>query len=469
MSIILRAVLIWFFVFLAYLAFSTWLQFQGYLSDNAVELWSHAIIQVDGPPGFKSADAIYPPLPLLLVMLSHEVFGSDGLPLPNVVTAGAVALMATYWYRNFRENGRMGVLLAGFIVFLLATHPAFLFATSQSPESVLLCLGTWIFTRGLVQLRLTGNSPDMMKVATGLLIAGLSSTFGLLLAFASLPFLVISARPSVFISSPIGYLLAIVFPVSAAIGSLVFVSMIFDMPLFPKPEVMRSSSSTTSIVSWVLVLSFPALAACFSLRRATAHVMPLFSGGSCIIVAAIFANLQNASNDPVIACAPLVVVAAVAIRFWPPGPSRTVLGSTAVLASWLTSAALLAQSKAPEVERWVMAAIGTNVSSQSSVAVVADLLREREAIFIDAERNPELVVELGSIEGMILPGTPRFELMALGGRLNERIVVARKSSNAAVIEDRVLRRFPRIAEEPPRGYTYRFKNEDWIILERGDA
>lgn len=469
MSDFSRTSLFWLAVFSAYLAFAAWLQMHGYLASGVVDLWSRSIVQVDGPPGFKSTDSIYPPLPLVLVMVSHVVFGSAGVPLPTVVAAAVAALMATSWYSNFRSQGRMSVTLAIVLTLLLATHPALLFTISQGPELALLCLGVWVFARGVVNLRLTGSAPDMMKVAVGLMLVGLSSTYGLLFTLASLPFLAVAARPSLFMSSPVGYLFAIVFPVACAIGSLLFVSFIFDTPLVPDLSPARPSTPLQLVLVSLLALSPPILAACARLRRAPMYLVPLVTSASCVVVAALFNQSLVIFSDPMIACAPLVSVAAVAIRFWPPGLSRTILASAALASSWMSCALLLGQDDGTEPSRWQAAVGGSDIAPNASLMTVADILRGREGILIDVERSPDLVVELGGIEGMVLAGTPKFELTVLGGRLDENIIVARRSANAARTEDQVLRRFPGISVAPPYGYRYRLNSDEWIVLEKEEA
>ena len=76
-------------------------------------------------------------------------------------------------------------------------------------------LGTWLFARGIVNLRLTGNAPDMMKVAVGLLVVALSDSYGLMLCLGAMPFMIVAARPSMIAASSTGYLVAMFYPVLA--------------------------------------------------------------------------------------------------------------------------------------------------------------------------------------------------------------------------------------------------------------
>ncbi len=469
MSVVSRISLIWVAAFAVYLALAAWLQIHGYLASGVVDLWSRVIVQIDGPPDFKPPDPIYPPLPLVLVMMSHLVFGSGNVPLPIAVAAAIAALMAASWFSNFRSQGRMSVKFAGILTLLLATHPALLFTVSQGPELVLLCLGVWVFTRGMVHLRQSGNAPDMMKVAVGLMLVGLSSAFGLLFTLATVPFLAVAARPSLFLSSPTGYLFAIVFPIACAVGSLLFVSFIFDMPLVAEPKSTHQSTFLLSVLAPVLTLSLPILASCFRMRHAPTRLVPLLASASCVVVAAIFNYYLVGFADPMTACTPLVAVAAVAIGFWPPGLSRSNFGTSSLVASWLASAVLLGQAEGTESDRWQAHVRGFYSAPNLSMLSVAEMLRGREGILIDVERSPDLVVELGGTKGMVVAGTPSFEQTVIGGRLDESFIVARRSTNSAVTEDQVLRRFPSISVEPPHGYIYRLLSDEWIVLERVEA
>lgn len=464
----LRFSSIWALASAVFLIFAGWLHVNGYLAEAQVQLWAKAILQVDGPPGYKTSEAIYPPLPLVMTMMAHSAIGATSVPMPTLIATAVAALVAALWYVNLRDRGEYNILLALLIVLLLGTHPMFLAAISEGPELALLFLGVWIFSRGIVHLRLSGNAPDMMKVAVGLLIVGLSSSYGLLIAVGVMPFLALAARPSMFVSSPLGYLFAIAFPVACAAGSLMFVSAIFDTPLVPRVVPNVDAPGAASVALITLIAALPALLTALRLATMPAYAIPLVAAVGGVSAAVALDQMISFLSEPLLAAAPLVAVNAVALRFWPVRWDRAPAAILLLSLSWLGSAWVIGDTDRARIAAWSEALQGANAPVAEETATVARFLKGQDSILVDAERNADLIIALASIDGLVLAGTAEYELTLLGGAPRQRFIVARGNAEAALSRDQVYRRFSGLRDTPPDGYDTVLIEGDWTVLERMD-
>ena len=464
-SPLMRSVLVGLLALGAFLAYSGWVEANGFFSEASTHLWARAILQAEGPETFGSTDAIYPPLPLVVTILVRLVTEPGGVPGPTLIASAVAALTAALWFANLTQRGGYHPVAAFLVTAALCLNPLYLRAVSSGPEMTFLCLGTWIFARGIVHLRLSGNAPDMMKVAVGMLIIGVSSSYGLLIALGSLPFLAIAGRPSMLAASAGGYVMAMVFPVACTVGSLLFVGAIFNTPLFPPSREFTQAASGTTI-AWIFLLgALLSLMATIRLARYPSYSVPILCAVGTIGSAICFDRTFGLLDDPVLAAAPLVSVGAAAIRFWPPGAARWLIVSATVPLVCVALAVTINSVADGETLRWSRAVRG-EAQPLSSAESVASFLSGRDGIVLDAARNPDLVVALGSLDGLILSGDARYEILLSGGLPDQPYIVARGDPAAPIAEDRLLRRFPHLRTEPPFGYAPVYVAGDWTVLGR---
>ena len=461
-----RFISVWMIASVAFLAFSAWLHANGFLSEAAVRLWGKAILQVDGPRAFKSSEALYPPLPFVITMMVHSLIGSQGIPPTTLIGCAAAGCLAALWLVNLVIRGGYALPVAALCVFLLAANPLFLIAVAEGPEMTLLCMGTWVFTRGIVHLRLSGTAPDMMKVAVGLMIVGLSSTYGLLIALVSVPFLAIAARPSMLVASPVGYLMAMSFPVAGTVGALMFLSSIFNTPLFDRTPSIDPRATLALTAGAFGVAAMPALISAIRLIRSPTYAMPVFCA-TCTLGGAMALDLhQHLLDDPLLAASPLIMVSAVGLRFWPASADRAALAVGVLSLSWLMSAGLVAVGDHPRTQRWAAAVQGDRLETFDAAYDLVTFLDGKQDILIDAEHSPDLVIARGTVDGLVLAGTAAYELTLFSGNPAQSYIVVRHGSGPGAARDSLRRRFPDLATVPPRGYLPAYADDIWIVLAR---
>jgi hypothetical protein len=453
-------------LFLGLLLTLAWTHAHGFISERVTVLWSKAIMQIDGAAGFNSTDAFFPPLPYVLTIALQWLTNGPSVPTPFLLSAGLGASMVIMWYRNLRYNGGISAITSLLAVILLIVNPFFLRSLAEGPEAVLTLIGTWIFARGIVNLRLAGNAPDMMKVAVGLLIVSLSNSYGLLICLGSLPFMIIAARPSMLVASPFGYLIAMFYPVVAAILALVFISKIFDsslMPLLTEEPVTIPITSHLVILAGLVPMAFVA-----ALRNLfTPHfVMPLIASFGTVLGAYWLNSMFYVESDPLLAIAPMLSVLVVAIRFWPPMRLQEPIILTLLLLSLILSFFSLRVSPNAEAQNWLFTFRGNNLQIADLTRDVSTFLEGNYGIMVDVERNPEIVPTIDDMGRFIVAGETTYDWALEGGFLRANYVLVKNVPKDAIVTDRILRRFPQLSTNEMPLYRQVFSNEQWRVFER---
>ena len=453
-------------LFLGLLASLGWAEAQGFVSSDVTALWSRAIVQVDGPAHFKSVDAFFPPVPFALSIVLQWILNGTMVPVPFILSALLGAALLLLWFFNLRDNGVFSLAGSLATVALLGLNPFFLRAVADGPQTVLTILGTWVFTRGIVNLRLTGNAPDMMKVAVGLLIVALSDSFGLMICLGALPFMIVAARPSMLTASSTGYLVAMFYPVVAGIGSLMFVSTIFNSRLIPL--LIEEPAPATWATHALILLGMLPVAATAILRNVLLPrlFMPLIAAMATVCGAYLLNAFFHLEGDQTMAFAPMLGVVAVAVRFWPPLPLREPIVLTLLALGVVVSAIAFQAIPLHETRAWVSAVRGDGAGTSSSTQDLSMFLQDKSGIMVDVERNPEIVTAMGGVDSLIVSGEPLYD-WALGGGLPQAgYILVPAGTNPNGTSDRILRRFPGLDRGRLAGYHEVFQNAHWRVFER---
>ena len=464
----LRFTIAWIFFATAFLALAGWLHFNGFLSESTIQIWSKVILQLDGAPGFRSSDALYPPLPFFISLILHNVVGAQSVPVPTLASILVAGLLAARVYMRMVARADFSPVMATFVLILVLGNPVSLYAITSTPEMAFLFFGLWILTNGLTRLRRTSRAPDMMQVGLGLMTIGLSSSYGLLICLSALPFLIVAAPPRLIIKSASGTVLAVIFPVVCAVGSLLLLSAIFDTPLMATDlEFVRGETLRTTVLLFVISAGLSILSV-FAISREQQSVVPLL----CMIGTVTCAMLLDLSigyfNDTLIAASPLILMGCVGVCAWPKRKFRGLVILVAASLSWLCGAYFIAEQDRSDVDKWADAFAG-KPSLITDAQLVSRFVSGRKDVLIDGEQSPELIIALDGLEGLVSNGDPDFEVVAAGGRPNQSYIVLRNQTTLPIIKDRLMRRFSNVKSTPPTGYFITYERGEWIILERIDA
>ena len=436
-----------------------WTEAHGFMSMDVTDLWAKSIVQIDGPVQFKATDAFYPPVPYALSLLGQAVLPDTQVPVPFVLSALVGAGLLVMWFLNLRDTGQFSAVTAAVVVLLLALNPFFLRALADGPETMFCILGTWLFARGIVNLRLTGNAPDMMKVAVGLLVVALSDSYGLMLCLGAMPFMIVAARPSMIAASSTGYLVAMFYPVLAAVGSLMFVSMIFDSRLVP---LLSETATPLTLREHLVILAGLGPAAFVAILRnilIPRLFMPLLAAVGAVLGGYTLNTFFHVEGDPAMALAPMLGVLVAAIRFWPNLPLREPIAITLMALSLLTSALVMRHVAHNETRVWTNAMLGKENAASRPTQEVVSFLRDKSEIMVDVEKNPQIVVGLGNIDRLVIAGEPAYDWALEGGVPRTNYIVVPRQAEGQITADRILRRFPQLRLSQLPGYEEVFQKQ----------
>ncbi|MGR3463593.1 hypothetical protein [Limimaricola sp.] len=443
-----------------------WIEMHGFVSGAVVEMWAKAIIQIEGPPGFRATDPFYPPLPYALSLMLQAVVPRGGLPVPLLISAAVGAVLLYAWFGNLRERGAYDRGSAALIVALLALNPFFVRALVDGPGTMFLLLGFWIYARGLLNLRLNGSAPDMMKVAVGLLIMPVSHGYGLLLALGTLPFIVIAARPSMLAASSFGYIMSMFFPVVAAIGSLAFVASVLDTAIFPASAVAPGAGAGPVALLPTLCAMALVAAALIRTLRVPRFFLPLLAGACSVIGGAVLNLGYGLEADPVVVATPALGLVIVAIRSWPPSALRASVVAAVLLVSVPLALWSIRSAGGEDSLRLLQAVRGVAVAdTRAADRAAAAYLEGRGGVLADVERSPGLVTEMGQVDGLLVAGQTAYDVTLQGGRPRGEWIAVRYLPDAVSQPDRLLRAFPQLAEDGSPAFALRFTHAPWRIFQ----
>lgn len=465
MSGVLRFLAIILVLSLCLMAPLLWVEANGFVSASVVETAARAILLADGPAVFRATDAFYPPIPFTVALVLQATIGGGDALIPILMSAVTGAALLYLLYSNFVEKAAYRPDEAVILVLLIAINPLFLRALSEGSDVLLLAIGVWIYGRGLVNLRLTGAAPDMMKVAVGLLLIPLSQGYGLLIAAGTLPFLVLAARPSIFVVSPMGYLMSMFFPVVAAIGSLLFVSVVLKTTFFSSRIAAGPGDAGWAALA---ALAAPLMILVMVLARLAArprYWMPLMALTAALVGAAALNQVYGIEPDPVLTAIPLIGAVAVALRLWPASGLRFFIAAALLLLSVPVAAWSIRTYGGPESQIWLDAVSGRGtLDSLSADRAAARFIAELDGVITDAERHPGLVTTLGDISPLVVAGQPGYDLAVAGGRPSGGYIAVRKEPGMLVTSDRLLRAFPDLEKKVPSGYELVYDKLGWRVF-----
>lgn len=459
---------IWIAAGIGYLLLAEWLQLNGYSSDSVVELWSTAILLVEGPEDYEISRTLSTPLPEFFAVLWQFLAGTQGIAAPTMVSAFILGLLCACWVVTLMQNGGYSMPHSILLVVLLTSNPLVMFAVSENPELPFLFFGVWIYGQALITSRLKNSTTEMMRIAISLLIMGFSSSYGLLTICGAFPFLVAAAPPNRLISAPSGYLAALGYPIAFVIGTQEFLSWVYNLQPVPHDLELSHRFDLVDTLSSFLTMSIPTWCVVLLMRKQVALIIPHLSSLSTI-AGAMYLNLIFGPHCGLLASlSPLVSISAVSLQFWPRVGGRLPSTISVLILCWVLAAMLVTQSGDKATQNWWDALRGKLEIHDYDAVIVAKFLENETDILLDAEMNPSLIVALKSLSGLVLAGAVDYQLTLLGETPVQTFLVVRNTAQRSIVNDRILLRFPEMLFHSLEGYSIAIQVGDWTVWKRND-
>jgi len=254
--------------------------------------------------------------------------------------------------------------------------------------------------------------------------------------------------------------------VLAAVGSLMFVTMIFDSRLVP---LLSETATPLTLREHLVILAGLGPAAFVAILRnilIPRLFMPLLAAVGAVLGGYTLNTFFHVEGDPAMALAPMLGVLIAAIRFWPNLPLREPIAITLMALSLLTSALVMRHVAHNETRVWTNAMLGKENAASRPTQEVVSFLRDRSEIMVDVEKNPQIVVGLGNIDRLVIAGEPAYDWALEGGVPRTNYIVVPRQAEGQITADRILRRFPQLRLSQLPGYEEVFQNSQWLVFER---
>ncbi len=306
----------------------------GLIPNDTLSLWAGAIIAGDGQQSIGRTVAAYPTIPFMATA-ALAYLTPAGTPVPALIAAALVALLAGLWFTALRRVG-LAFWLAGVATLLLVFHPALLRAAMAGPAEMLVASFLFLLGNALFDLRSRGTAPDVMAVSLALLGLAFSHPMGAAIACAAVPFLVFAVRPALVANSALNVVLVLIFPTVFSVGAFTYVSWVF-----PGSGWSFYSAPSASLSAWTAGISDlfgGGLTGIQSIDAALAFTVALVLGAPLALAAAYRIRLRR----PLLA--PLLVLAGTRS---PPPPSASPPACSAIPPPspwWRRSSACFASS-----------------------------------------------------------------------------------------------------------------------------
>jgi len=473
---VLRFFAVWAGGFLAGLAGLLWTAAQGFVSPEILAASGRAILAAEGRESFGTVATAYPPLPYLLSLAAAHLGDSPQWP---ALTASALAggLFAAFVSTSLRAAG-IGTFANTAITLLLVANPLFLRGLADGPGVILLVTSVFMFAAGFIGLRADGTASNVMTLAFALALMAFAHPYGLALALAALPLLVFAASPELIARAPGSLYLSLLFPLAFGVLSFAYVGQVFadapwaflgtlSAPFAAAASGQPPAGSVLRMASGLILCAPILILTVVRAGRNPVLLGPMIALLTLPILGYVLAGLLGARFDPAVGLVPVLGLAA-AFAIHASGSARRMTRAILLLAGGMVGGLLwINEAPRPETAAWRNAVLGRSQTAATPLDRLAGFLQSRSQILVDTDEYPELVALRGTAEGLIVPGSPRFELDLLAGRLQSRFVVIRDPASEVVVADRINQRFPRLFRNGAENYDLVYHFDGWRVYERG--
>lgn len=415
--------------------------------------------------------ASYPPVALFPVIALQAVTGLAGYGAANLLSAFLAALLAGMWLR--------GMMLAGFppltslaMTLLLCLNPLFLYAVAEGPQLMLTLWGAWLFAVSAFAIRSRGGINDLMLCSGSLTLLAFAGQSGILLAIATIPFLLLVMPADIRARSWISVYLVLLFPTLFLLLGFMLVNwmMLHDPLAFVRPQLDAPGEwfagswkhTTSQIVA--AVASAPILLGLFILARERRPIQAVaLALTGAVMLLAVLALQTGVDLSLTAALSPAVALAAAAAMRWPLQDRRAPRAMLLLMLGFMGSG---------------FAILGENYSYTSGSAIqesrriagerrLGVFLAGSEAVLIDAAAHPQVVAARGTAEGLVTAGETEFDLSMLRKRVGDDIVAvvtaAPDPSRSADVIGRIL---PNFHVEGAAGFHLVYDRDGWRVWRR---
>ncbi|WP_239805447.1 hypothetical protein [Croceicoccus hydrothermalis] len=453
---------------------------RGFVSASDLDLHGRALLGLSGSLSFASIVTAFPPVPYIAAVMFGYVFPDGGTSGLSLLSAGLSALLALAWYRAFTINGLSrweAAAASGALLF----NPVFLRAAGEGIGFVVLHWGFWLTALGAFGLRRGERVNDLMLISVGLCIMAFAHPYGLILVFASVPFLALVMPADRLRAAPVALYLILLFPVIFALLSFLYINWVFAFdPLSFVDAISREAAGLGANPSgrsvpapWQAVALgaaglFAVCPAAVSMFYAAKGMAPLRYAVMALLLsllgAMILAFAFGLFPSPAVAASLGVTAAACCVARWPLNRLRRV-ELLLLVAGAVGGGVLILADGSPETERWKAAALHRPVPvADPELAGVARVLRGRAGILFDAEAAPAVIALRGDPDGIWTSEDRPFTLASLRGQTDAHMLVVR-DSGSVYGSDRVGRIFPDLYDDGHPGYDLVYDGPRWRVYE----
>ena len=459
----------------------------GLIPDDAVTLWASAIAAGDSEMPIGRIVAAYPTIPFLATTLL-DVVTPTGTPVPIILTAGVLALVAAVWLISFRRAG-LSVAVALTATLLLALHPAMLRAAIAGPSDIILAVFVCLLCGALFDLRARSAAPEVMAVALALLGLAFSHPMGAALTCAAIPLLVFAVRPELLASSVLNLVLALVFPTAFCVVAFAYMSWIF-----PGSGWSFLVSPAEGLATWSVGFSRlfgRGLSGWLGLDAAIAVVIALVFAAPIVPVAIAWVHQRRPLvapalvvigmtaaaawltvttglfGDPAAAAVMPPILAAIVVTRIPVVRERMAVVIPLLVLGWFGGVLGLAIVD-PRGATNVLVAIEGRAVDQERLAAfnLGQATVGRDGVLVDTFNAPAIVLGRGRARGLLSPSDEAFALGVLFSRIDTPFVAVPDPQIGIGAQDRLNKAFPLLYRRGAPGYRLIYDNANWRLFAR---
>jgi membrane protein XagC len=458
---------------------------EGLIPNDTMSLWAGGIVAGDGKLSIGHIVAAYPTLPFLTTA-ALELLTPRGTPVPTLLAAALVGLLAGWWFVSFRGK-ELSLIPAAAACALLAFHPALLRAAMAGPSEMLVAVFLFLLGNALFDLRARCAAPEVMTVALSLMGLAFSHPMGAALACAAVPYLVFAVRPALVANSALNVVLTLVFPTVFSVGAFTYISWVFPgdgWSFYSAPSQSLSAWATgvadlfgggltgfhpidaAFAFTLALALGAPlALVVAYHVRRRAPLALPTLVLAMTSITAAAISVATGWFGDP----APVAVIAPVLcailvirIPFAREDPGRLI---GLLLLGWIGGALALGLID-PRAAAELNGATGRSDTERVAALNMGRAMIGRSGVLVDTGNAPAIVIGRGDARGLLPPSAEQFALALLFGRLDTPFVAVPAPQSQTGANDRIDRNFPTLYGHGAPGYRLIFENSTWRLYGR---